>query len=87
VYEAVEVRDGVYWVGAIDWDIRDFHGYTTNRGTTYNAYLVKGEKAALVDTECLFVYTSGNSGWRHRNGRIPLRAGARYKRLAAAERF
>ncbi|MBI5444513.1 MAG: MBL fold metallo-hydrolase, partial [Deltaproteobacteria bacterium] len=48
---AVEIREGVYWVGAVDWNIRDFHGYTTNRGTTYNAYLVVGEeKTALVDS-------------------------------------
>ncbi len=50
MYEAAELKKGVFWVGAIDWDIREFHGYTTNRGTTYNAYLIKGEKTALVDT-------------------------------------
>ncbi len=48
--EAVQLKESVYWVGAIDWNVRDFHGYTTNRGTTYNAYLVKGDKTALVDT-------------------------------------
>lgn len=48
--KAVELKAGVYWVGAIDWNLRDFHGYTTPRGSTYNAYLVKGEKTALVDT-------------------------------------
>lgn len=46
----VELKAGVYWVGAIDWNVREFHGYTTSRGTTYNAYLVRGEKTALVDT-------------------------------------
>ena len=46
----VELKDGVYWIGAIDWNVREFHGYTTTRGSTYNAYLVKGEKTALVDT-------------------------------------
>jgi flavorubredoxin len=46
----VELKKGIYWVGAIDWNLRDFHGYTTPRGTTYNAYLVIGEKVALVDT-------------------------------------
>jgi anaerobic nitric oxide reductase flavorubredoxin len=44
------LKDGVYWVGVIDWDLRDFHGYKTSRGTTYNAYLVQDEKTALVDT-------------------------------------
>ena len=37
-FQAVKVTDKVYWVGAIDWDLRDFHGYATRRGTTYNAY-------------------------------------------------
>lgn len=46
----VQLKDGVYWVGAIDWNVREFHGYTTSRGSTYNAYLVRGEKTALVDT-------------------------------------
>ncbi len=47
-----KVVDGVYWVGAVDWDIRHFHGYTytTPYGTSYNAYLIKDEKIALVDT-------------------------------------
>jgi len=48
--QAVPLTDGVYWVGAIDWTIRDFHGYLTSRGTTYNAYLVMGDKITLVDT-------------------------------------
>src|SRR5512144_1908171 len=46
----VEVKKGVYWVGAIDWNIRDFHGYSTPFGTTYNAYLILSEKNVLVDT-------------------------------------
>lgn len=46
----VELKKDVYWVGAIDWDIRDFHGYSIPKGTTYNAYLVVDEKIALFDT-------------------------------------
>jgi len=46
----VELSSGVYWVGAIDWNGRDFHGFTTPGGTTYNSYLVVGEKTALIDT-------------------------------------
>ena len=46
----VELKAGIHWVGAIDWNIRNFHGYSTHKGTTYNAYLVVGEKIALVDT-------------------------------------
>ncbi len=49
--QAVPVTDSIHWVGAIDWNLRDFHGFETPRGSTYNAYLVKGEdKVALVDT-------------------------------------
>ena len=45
-----ELAKGVYWVGAIDWDVRDFHGYSTYQGTTYNAFLIIDEKVTLVDT-------------------------------------
>ena len=48
--QAVKISDKVYWVGAIDWNIRDFHGYSTQQGTTYNAYLILGEKPTLIDT-------------------------------------
>ncbi|MGZ3494988.1 MAG: FprA family A-type flavoprotein [Thermodesulfobacteriota bacterium] len=48
--EKVELKKGIYWVGAIDWNIRDFHGYSTPFGTTYNAYLILDEKNVLVDT-------------------------------------
>jgi len=50
VYSAVKVSDHVYWVGAIDWTIRDFHGYTTPHGSTYNAYLVIADEITLIDT-------------------------------------
>ncbi|HOC06699.1 MAG: FprA family A-type flavoprotein [Bacillota bacterium] len=42
----------IWSVGAVDWDIRSFHGpsYSTHRGTTYNAYIIKDDKTALVDT-------------------------------------
>jgi coenzyme F420H2 oxidase len=47
--DAVKIKDGVYWVGFLDWDIRTYHGYTLD-GTTYNAYLVFGkDKVALID--------------------------------------
>ena len=48
--QAVKITDKVYWVGAIDWNIRDFHGYSTKRGTTYNAFLILSEKPTLIDT-------------------------------------
>lgn len=49
---AVKVLDNIYWVGAVDWNIRHFHGntYETQRGTTYNSYLIVDEKITLVDT-------------------------------------
>ncbi|MCX8118613.1 MAG: FprA family A-type flavoprotein [Desulfobacterota bacterium] len=47
--EIVELKKGIYWVGAIDWNVRDFHGYSTPTGTTYNAYLVLDEKNVLID--------------------------------------
>ena len=46
----VTLANSIYWVGVVDWNLRDFHGYTTRRGTTYNAYLIQDEKTALVDT-------------------------------------
>lgn len=46
--DAIKITDGVYWVGVLDWDLRDYHGYTLD-GTTYNAYLVFGEDVALID--------------------------------------
>ncbi len=46
----VTLKDGIYWVGVVDWNIRDFHDYITYRGSSYNAYLVQDEKTALVDT-------------------------------------
>jgi flavorubredoxin len=49
-FEAVKIAERVYWVGAVDWGIREFHGYSTTRGTTYNAYLVLAETPTLIDT-------------------------------------
>jgi len=46
----VEIKPNIYWVGGIDWHLRNFHGYLTQRGTTYNAYLILDEKVVLVDT-------------------------------------
>lgn len=46
----VEIKKDIYWVGALDWHIRDFHGYSTPKGTTYNSFLVMDDKVALFDT-------------------------------------
>jgi flavorubredoxin len=49
-FQAVKISENVYWVGAIDWDLIEFHGYRTERGTTYNAFLVMADKITLIDT-------------------------------------
>jgi len=46
----ITLAEGINWVGVVDWNIRDFHGYVTKRGSTYNAYLIQDKKTALVDT-------------------------------------
>ncbi len=47
---AIELVPGVYWVGVVDWTLRDFHGYSTEAGSTYNAYLIVDDKVTLIDT-------------------------------------
>jgi len=49
---AQQILPGIYSVGVVDWNVRNFHGhtYTTARGSTYNAYLIIDEKVALIDT-------------------------------------
>lgn len=48
----IKIAPSVHWVGKIDWELRKFHGeeYSTHRGSSYNSYLVKDEKTALIDT-------------------------------------
>ena len=48
--KAIQITEKVWWVGAIDWNLREFHGYRTARGSTYNAYLVVADKITLIDT-------------------------------------
>ena len=48
--KAMKISEGVYWVGAVDWNLRNFHGYETEKGSTYNAYLILDEKITLIDT-------------------------------------
>ncbi|MDZ7814858.1 MAG: flavodoxin domain-containing protein [Planctomycetota bacterium] len=49
-FKAIQICEDVYWVGAIDWTLRDFHGYSTSRGSTYNAFLIMADKVTLIDT-------------------------------------
>jgi flavorubredoxin len=45
----INLKEGIDWVGCIDWTVRDFHGYKTESGSTYNAYLIRDEKNAVID--------------------------------------
>jgi flavorubredoxin len=45
----IEIAPDIYDVGVNDWNIEDFHGYSTPMGTSYNAFLIKDEKIVLVD--------------------------------------
>ena len=49
---AFRIKNNVYWVGKVDWELRRIHGeeYSTHRGSTYNSYLIKEKKIALIDT-------------------------------------
>ena len=48
----ISVKNKVSWVGKIDWELRKFHGneLSTQRGSTYNSYLIKEDKTVLIDT-------------------------------------
>ena len=50
--KARKIREGIYWMGAVDWDRRLFDSLIPlPDGTSYNAYLIQGsEKTALLDT-------------------------------------
>ncbi|HAN10192.1 MAG TPA: MBL fold metallo-hydrolase [Clostridiales bacterium] len=54
--KSVELKKDIYWVGAVDWDIRNFHGYLTQRGSSYNSYLIMDEKIVLVDSVKHYLY-------------------------------
>ncbi len=46
------IKNNVFWVGKTDWELQKFHGdeYSTHKGSTYNAYLIREEKTVLIDT-------------------------------------
>ena len=48
--KAIPISENIFWVGAVDWSMRNFHGYETSRGSSYNAYLILDEKITLIDT-------------------------------------
>lgn len=46
------IKNNVYWVGKNHWELREFHGseYSTQKGSSYNSYLILEEKIGLIDT-------------------------------------
>ena len=49
---AKKITSRVSWVGKIDWELTSFHGdeLSTHRGSSYNSYLIRDKKVALIDT-------------------------------------
>jgi flavorubredoxin len=45
----IQIAKDIYALRAVDWNIRDFHGYSTYQGSTYNAYLILDQKITLID--------------------------------------
>ncbi|MDO5302218.1 MAG: MBL fold metallo-hydrolase [Tissierellia bacterium] len=47
-----QVKNNVYWVGKIDWELEEFHGsdYSVTVGSSQNSYLIQEEKTVLIDT-------------------------------------
>lgn len=52
----IKLQEGIYWTGYIDWNLRNFHGYSTPSGSTYNAYLIVDEHPTLIDTVKYYGY-------------------------------
>jgi flavorubredoxin len=47
----IEIKKDIFWIGSVDWNRRNFHGYSvSHKGTTYNNFLIKDEKVTLIDT-------------------------------------
>ena len=47
-----KITDRVTWVGKTDWELNEFHGheYSTEKGSSYNSYLIRDRKTVLMDT-------------------------------------
>lgn len=50
MYLVVKIKDDIYWIGSVDWEVREFHGYKTSKGSSYNSYLIVDEKNVLIDS-------------------------------------
>lgn len=49
--QPIEMSKDVFWIGAVDFNKRNFHGYSRSpRGTTYNSYFIRDEKNVIFDT-------------------------------------
>ncbi len=59
IMKPIQIADDIYWTGAIDWNLRNFHGYLTQKGSTYNSYLIIDDEITLVDT--VKSYLAGDS--------------------------
>ena len=48
-----QVKNNVFWVGKVDWELKKFHGneYSTHKGSTYNSYLIQEEKNVMINLE------------------------------------
>ena len=70
--QPLQIVENIYDVGVQDWAVRDFHGYKTERGATYNSYLIMDEKITLIDTvkapftEELLQHQQGYAAGKHR---------------------
>ena len=49
---AKQITNRVSWVGKVDWELKSFHGdeLSTSHGSSYNSYLIRDKKVALIDT-------------------------------------
>lgn len=50
MFKARKIKDGIYWVGALEWEERSIHGVTMPNGSTNNAYLIMDDDVTLIDT-------------------------------------
>lgn len=50
IHQIKKVKEGIYWIGVIDWTLDRFHGYDTPQGSSYNSYLIMDEYITVIDT-------------------------------------
>ncbi|MCI9129123.1 MAG: FprA family A-type flavoprotein [Eggerthellaceae bacterium] len=50
MFKAYEISPGIWWVGAIEWNLRYIHGFSIPNGSTNNAYIIMDEHITLIDT-------------------------------------